>query len=62
MRLISCHVENFGCLHEFNYIFTDGVNVIWITVENADGTALAKQEITIRQQQAKKPAAEQPVF
>ena len=28
MRLISCHVENFGCLHEFDYIFTDGVNVI----------------------------------
>ena len=28
MRLISCHVENFGCLHEFDYIFKDGVNVI----------------------------------
>lgn len=28
MKLISCHVENFGRLHDFDYVFTDGINVI----------------------------------
>ena len=28
MKLISCHVENFGRLHDFDYVFSDEVNVI----------------------------------
>lgn len=28
MKLISCHVENFGRLHDFDYVFSDGINVI----------------------------------
>lgn len=28
MRLISCYVENFGCLHQFSMEFTDGLNCI----------------------------------
>ncbi|MCR5475988.1 MAG: AAA family ATPase [Lachnospiraceae bacterium] len=26
MKLINCHIENFGKLHDFSYDFTDGVN------------------------------------
>ena len=28
MRLISCHIENFGKLHDFDMTFSDGLNVI----------------------------------
>ena len=28
MKLISCHIENFGCLQNFDYFFSDGVNII----------------------------------
>ena len=28
MKLISCHVENFGRLHDYDYVFSDGINVI----------------------------------
>ena len=28
MKLISCHVENFGRLHDFDYVFSNGINVI----------------------------------
>ena len=28
MKLISCHVENFGRLHDFDCLFRDGLNVI----------------------------------
>ena len=28
MRLLSCHIENFGVLSDFDYIFADGLNVI----------------------------------
>lgn len=28
MKLISCHIENFGKLHDFSYEFDDGVNII----------------------------------
>lgn len=28
MKLISCHVENFGRLQDFDYVFSDGVNII----------------------------------
>lgn len=28
MRLISMHVDNFGGLHEYDYIFEDGLNVV----------------------------------
>lgn len=28
MRLISCHIENFGRLQDFDYVFSDGVNII----------------------------------
>ena len=27
MKLISCHVENFGRLHSFDYTFKDGINI-----------------------------------
>ncbi|MGM9942096.1 MAG: AAA family ATPase [Bulleidia sp.] len=29
MRLIHCHIENFGCLHDFDYDFNAGLNVIY---------------------------------
>lgn len=29
MKLISCHIENFGRLRDFDYIFDDGVNVLF---------------------------------
>ena len=28
MKLISCHIENFGHLRNFDYVFSDGINVI----------------------------------
>ena len=28
MRLIKCHIENFGKLSNYEYKFTDGLNVI----------------------------------
>lgn len=28
MKLISCYIENFGKLHQFQYVFDDGLNVI----------------------------------
>ncbi len=28
MRLISCHIENFGKLHDFSFEFAEGVNII----------------------------------
>lgn len=28
MKLISCHIENFGCLQDFDYVFSDGLNII----------------------------------
>ena len=28
MKLIACHIENFGKLHDFDISFTDGLNVI----------------------------------
>ena len=28
MRLLNCHIENFGKLHDFDLAFTDGLNVI----------------------------------
>lgn len=28
MKLIACHVENFGRLHDFDMDFNDGVNII----------------------------------
>ena len=28
MRLISCHIENFGKLHDFDMTFSDGLNVV----------------------------------
>ena len=28
MKLISCHVENFGRLHDYDYVFSNGINVI----------------------------------
>ena len=28
MKLISCHVENFGKIHDFDYNFDDGMNII----------------------------------
>ena len=28
MKLIRCHIENFGILHDFDYVFNAGVNVI----------------------------------
>ena len=28
MKLISCHIENFGCLKDFDYVFSDGLNII----------------------------------
>lgn len=28
MKLISCHVENFGGLQDFDYVFSDGVNIV----------------------------------
>ena len=28
MRLLSCHIENFGKLHEFDMDFDNGLNVI----------------------------------
>ena len=28
MKLISCHIENFGKLHQFDMSFSDGLNVI----------------------------------
>lgn len=28
MKLLKCHVENFGRLHDYEYTFTDGVNYI----------------------------------
>lgn len=29
MRLIHCHIENFGCLHDFDYDFNAGLNVLY---------------------------------
>ena len=28
MKLIRMHVDNFGCLHDFDYSFNDGLNVV----------------------------------
>lgn len=28
MKLVSCYIENFGKLHQFQYVFEDGLNVI----------------------------------
>ena len=28
MKLIRCHIENFGVLHDFDYVFNDGINII----------------------------------
>ena len=28
MKLIRCHIENFGILHDFDYVFNAGINVI----------------------------------
>ena len=28
MRLLACHIENFGKLHDFTMEFADGVNTI----------------------------------
>ena len=28
MKLIRMHVDNFGCLHDFDYEFDEGVNVL----------------------------------
>ena len=28
MKLLKCHVENFGRLHDYEYTFTEGVNYI----------------------------------
>lgn len=28
MKLIRCHIENFGTLHDFDYDFSEGINVI----------------------------------
>ena len=28
MRLLTCHIENFGKLSDFSYDFTDGYNAI----------------------------------
>ena len=28
MKLIRCHIENFGVLHDFDYAFNDGINII----------------------------------
>ena len=28
MRLISCHIENFGRLHEYDHDFSEGCNYI----------------------------------
>ena len=27
MKLLSCHVENFGKLSDFSYVFEEGLNV-----------------------------------
>ncbi len=41
---------------------SDGNNVIWVTVESAEGTVLSKQEILIRQQQPEEAAPEQLII
>ena len=28
MKLLSCHIENFGKISNFDYIFQDGLNLI----------------------------------
>lgn len=28
MKLLRCHIVNYGCLHDFSFDFTDGINVI----------------------------------
>ena len=28
MKLISCYIENFGCLHEIEFDFSDGLSCI----------------------------------
>ena len=28
MKLLACHIENFGTLSHFDYTFTDGMNII----------------------------------
>ena len=41
---------------------SDGNNVIWVTVESAEGTVLSKKEILIRQQQPEEAALEQLII